>query len=94
MLGEQRELEDPAQVDGGEVSCGQDQNHHRPKPFVAQQPDVLNLVALLDEADRLLDPPAGEIALDEGQTERRDLRGRSVVSRTSGVCHGLSTTTR
>ena len=54
-----------AEVDGGEVGSPEDQDHHGAEPVVAQQADVLDLVALLDEADRLLDAPAREIAFDQ-----------------------------
>lgn len=65
------------------LGCGEDQGHHGVKPVVAQDPEVLELVALPDEADRLLDEPAVEVGLDEASDERREQLGLSVVSSTS-----------
>ena len=49
----------------GEICAGEDKRGHVADARVGRHPDVLEAVRLLDEADRLLDPPPREIALDD-----------------------------
>ena len=51
-------------LDGCEESSSQDQCSHVFQSFIGQDPDVLNVVALFDESDGLLDAPAGKISLN------------------------------
>ena len=50
---------------GGEVRRDEDERGHVPPARVGHHADVLEAVALLDEADRLLYPPPGQVALDD-----------------------------
>jgi len=64
MAGEDPELCAQAEISHREVGRRQDQRHHVLKTDIGQKPDVFQLIGLFDEADRLLDCPAGHIALD------------------------------
>ena len=46
-----------AEPHGGEEGGGEHDGHHVLEPCVIQKPDVFEAVALLDEADRVLDAP-------------------------------------
>ncbi len=48
----------------GEICAGEDNGGHVADARAGHHPDVLEAVRLLDEADRRLDPPPREIALD------------------------------
>ena len=50
-----------AYVDGRKKGCGEDQRTDSLEPAIGQDPNILQIVALLDEADRLLYPPARHI---------------------------------
>jgi len=65
MAGQDPELHPQAQVDGGEVGRGCHQHHQSLKTMIGQAPHVLQTVALLDEPDDILDPPAGDVGLDD-----------------------------
>ena len=58
------ELDPSSQDHGGEEGDGVDQDGHVAQALIGQHPDVFQIVALLDEADRFLDAPAGEIGAD------------------------------
>jgi hypothetical protein len=58
------ELDLGSQYHGGEEGDGVDQDGHVAQALVGQHRNVFQVIALLDEADRLLDGPAGEIGAD------------------------------
>ena len=61
MTGQNLKLHPESRIDSGEVGGGCHQHHQGLEAAVGQAPDVLQLIALLDEADEVLDPPAGDI---------------------------------
>ena len=65
VFGEDLPLDVTPEPDGGEVGRRQDDRGHVADAPVRVNAHVLETVGLLDEPDRLLDPPAREISLDD-----------------------------
>ena len=63
VIREDGKFEVLAEVDGGEEGNGDNDGHHVAEAIVVEKAKVFEVIALLDEADRFLDHPTGEVAL-------------------------------
>ena len=64
VQGKDLELGNLSDANCGKECSGQNQSSHVFQSLIGQNPDVLNVIALFDEPDGLLNAPAGEISLN------------------------------
>ena len=65
MCGEYLEAFAEADADAEEVCRGKDEGEQVPHAPIGKDADILDLIALLDEADGLFDAPTGDIRFDD-----------------------------
>jgi hypothetical protein len=61
MAGEDAQLRPQVEIGHREVSGRHNQRHHVLKTDIGQKPDVLQLIRLFDEPNRLLDGPSAQV---------------------------------